>query len=104
MKKVLKLGMKNVQQWPQSRSVPTGQQLQAPSALKQSVLKGACVVAQKMAQNTDDEDKQAPPRIFDDRDEYGDFEGEHARNSPKKYGRRADSKASIFYHFYKYSS
>ncbi len=94
-KKNLNPTTKKIQHLPQSKPNSTSHEFQA--AWKRSALKSARVVAKKPVQDVDDEDKQAYSGIFDERDECRDFEGDHARNSPKKNGQRADSKANTFF-------
>lgn len=91
-KKVTKSSGKKPQTRLQTKPAPAPQ-VQASS--QRSALKTAhIVVPKKSAQRNEDEQAQAYTGVLEDRDECKDFEGDHAHNSPKKNGRRADNKAS----------
>lgn len=86
---------KKPQKQPQIKPTPASSQPPVRESSQRSALKTARITSKKPAQpNEDDKEIQPPPGVFDDRDEHNDFEGDHARNSPTKNGRRADNKVS----------
>lgn len=92
-RKAQKPAAKKTQKQPQSKPVLTRPESQVPSS-ERSALKRAHILPLKKSVQHNEDDDESHTGIFDDRDECNDFEGDHARNSPRKNGRRADSKAS----------